>query len=133
MSGSWLDAVVFDEQGLVPAIAQDAQTGRILMFAFMNRESLALTHETGYATYWSRSRGKLWKKGEESGHRQRVQAMRLDCDGDVVLLQIQQEGGIACHTGRESCFFRQLATQSGEPSWETTDPILKDPSRIYSS
>lgn len=133
MSGSWLDAVVFDEHGLVPAIAQDAGTGRILMFAFMNRESLALTQASGYATYWSRSRGKLWKKGEESGHRQRVRAMRLDCDGDVVLLQIEQEGGIACHTGRESCFFRQLITHDGEPNWQTTDPILKDPSRIYSS
>lgn len=127
---SWLDAVAFDAQGLVPAIAQDAATGRILMFAYMNRESLALTQATGYATYWSRSRGKLWKKGEESGHRQRVTAMRLDCDGDVVLLEIEQEGGIACHTGRVSCFFRTL--QGGAtPHWDIADPVLKDPATIY--
>lgn len=129
---SWLDAVRFDEQGLVPVIAQDAQSGRILMFAYMNRESLQLTESTGYATYWSRSRARLWKKGEESGHRQRVAAMRLDCDGDVVLIEIEQEGGIACHTGRESCFFRELRTSGDEPSWETVDPVLKDPKAIYS-
>src|SRR5690606_10311128 len=110
---SWLDDVVYDDAGLVPAIAQDAVSGRILMFAFMNRESLALTRETGYATYWSRSRARLWKKGEESGHRQRVLSMRLDCDGDVVLLEIEQEGGIACHTGRVSRFFRELRTDRG--------------------
>lgn len=129
---SWLDAVRFDEQGLVPVIAQDAQSGRILMFAYMNRESLQLTESTGYATYWSRSRARLWKKGEESGHRQRVAAMRLDCDGDVVLIEIEQEGGIACHTGRESCFFRELRTSGDGPSWETVDPVLKDPKAIYS-
>lgn len=129
---SWLDDIVFDDDGLVPAIAQDARTGRILMFAFMNRESLALTQSTGYATYWSRSRKRLWKKGEESGHRQRVLDMRLDCDGDVVLVQIEQEGGIACHTGRESCFFRQLQDTDDGASWVSVDPVLKDPKAIYS-
>lgn len=128
---SWLDEVCYDDAGLVPAIAQDAASGRILMFAFMNRESLELTHSTGYATYWSRSRNRLWKKGEESGHRQRVRSLRLDCDGDVVLLQIEQEGGIACHTGRESCFFRELQGDA-DASWVTTDPVLKDPKAIYS-
>lgn len=128
---AWLDAVVFDDNGLVPAIAQDAQTGRILMFAFMNRESLALTRETGFATYWSRSRNRLWKKGEESGHRQQVRAMRLDCDGDVVLLEIEQDGGIACHTGRESCFYRELQGEGEHPDWVVTDPVLKDPKAIY--
>jgi len=128
---SWVDDIVFDDAGLVPAIAQDAASGRILMFAFMNRESLELTRQTGYATYWSRSRNRLWKKGEESGHRQRVKSLRLDCDGDVVLLQIEQEGGIACHTGRESCFFREL--QGGaDAQWVATDPVLKDPKAIYS-
>ena len=130
-SMSWLDEVVFDDDGLVPAIAQDAQTGRVLMFAFMNRESLALTHSTGYATYWSRSRKRLWKKGEESGHRQRVQSMRLDCDGDVILLKIEQEGGIACHTGRESCFFRELQENGNESAWTSVDAVLKDPRSIY--
>lgn len=128
---SWLDDIVFDDEGLVPAIAQDARTGRILMFAFMNRESLALTQSTGYATYWSRSRKRLWKKGEESGHRQRVLDMRLDCDGDVVLVQIEQEGGIACHTGRESCFFRQLQDTGDGTAWVSVDPVLKDPKAIY--
>ncbi len=128
----WLDAVIYDAQGLVPAIAQDAQTGRILMFAFMNRESLALTRETGFATYWSRSRNRLWKKGEESGHRQRVKAIRLDCDGDVVLVEIEQDGGIACHTGRESCFFRELQGEGEKADWVVVDPVLKDPKAIYS-
>jgi len=131
LTAGWLDAVVYDENGLVPAIAQDAVTGRILMFAFMNRESLALTRDTGFATYWSRSRNRLWKKGEESGHRQHVRAMRLDCDGDVVLLEIEQDGGIACHTGRESCFFRELQGEGGEADWVVTDPVLKDPKAIY--
>ncbi len=129
---NWLDEVRFDADGLVPAIAQDAQTGRVLMVAYMNRESLALTQSSGYATYWSRSRQRLWKKGEDSGHRQRVHTMRLDCDGDVVLLQVTQEGGIACHTGRESCFYRELNTGEGGPTWQITDPILKDPKAIYS-
>ncbi len=129
---SWLDDIVFDANGLVPAIAQDAASGRILMFAFMNRESLELTQATGYATYWSRSRNRLWKKGEESGHRQRVRAMRLDCDGDVVLVEIEQEGGIACHTGRESCFFRELQGSGAQSAWVSVDPVLKDPKAIYS-
>src|SRR5690606_21390824 len=119
---NWLDDVVFDEHGLVPTIAQDASSGRVLMFAFMNRESLRLTHSTGYATYWSRSRNRLWKKGEESRNRQRVRTMRLDCDGDVILLEIEQEGGVACHTGRERCFFRELRGAGANASWETTDP-----------
>jgi len=130
---SWLDAVVYDADGLVPAIAQDADSGRILMFAYMNRESLELTRTTGYATYWSRSRNRLWKKGEESGHRQRVRNMRLDCDGDVILIEIEQEGGIACHTGRQSCFFRELQDADGAAAWVATDPVLKDPKAIYSS
>lgn len=132
LTAPWLDAVVYDDHGLVPAIAQDATTGRILMFAFMNRESLALTRDTGFATYWSRSRNRLWKKGEESGHRQHVRAMRLDCDGDVVLLEIEQDGGIACHTGRESCFFRELQGEGSQADWVVTDPVLKDPEAIYS-
>ena len=125
---SWLDEVRWDERGLVTAIAQDAQTGRVLMVAWMNRESLQLTAETGIAHYWSRSRAKLWKKGEESGHTQRVHELRLDCDGDVIVMQITQDGGIACHTGRESCLFRKL--DAGR--WVITDAVLKDPSSIYS-
>ena len=122
----WLNEVNWQE-GLVPAIAQDADTGRILMVAWMDREALKLTAETGFAHYWSRSRKKLWKKGEESGHLQRVREIRLDCDEDVIVLQIEQEGGIACHTGRESCFFRKL--ENGK--WVTIDPVLKDPALIY--
>lgn len=128
---SWLQEVKFDEQGLIPAIAQDAVTGRVLMVAFMNREALQHTVSSGFATYWSRSRQRLWKKGEESGHRQAVKAIHLDCDGDVLLLQIHQEGGIACHTGRESCFFRSLNVAGGEASWQVNDPVLKDPTQIY--
>ncbi len=130
---TWLDDVKFDSQGLVPAIAQDARTGRVLMVAHMNREALQLTATSGYATYWSRSRQRLWKKGEESGHRQQVTALHLDCDGDVVLLHIHQEGGIACHTGRESCFFRTLSTEGDDPVWQVRDPVLKSPSQIYAS
>lgn len=126
MSG-WLDEIRWTGDGLVPAIAQEASTGQVLMFAWMNRESLALTAEEGYAVYWSRSRGKLWRKGEESGHRQKVLEIRLDCDEDVVLLKVEQEGGIACHTGRHHCFFRKL--QGG--LWETVDPVLKPPETIY--
>ena len=125
----WLDKVRYDEKGLVPAIAQDAATKRVLTLAWMNREALAKTFETGEAHYWSRSRGKLWRKGEESGHVQRVQALRIDCDEDVVLLEVEQQGGIACHTGRESCFFRRL--DNGD--WVSTDPVLKDPREIYRS
>ena len=124
---SWLDEVLWDEQGLVPAIAQDAITGEILMFAWMNRESLALTAETGQATYWSRSRGRLWRKGEESGHAQKVLELRVDCDKDVVLMKIEQVGGIACHTGRRSCFFNRL----DDSQWRDVEPVLKNPKEIY--
>jgi phosphoribosyl-AMP cyclohydrolase len=127
MTEDWLDAIKWDDRGLVPAIAQEQGTGKILMMAWMNRESLALTRETGHAVYWSRSRGKLWHKGEESGHQQVVYAIRLDCDGDVVLLQVVQKGGIACHTGRHNCFFREL---DGD-RWTEVEPVLKDPKAIY--
>jgi phosphoribosyl-AMP cyclohydrolase len=129
VSLEWLNAVRWDAQGLVPAIAQDAQTGRILMMAWMNREALQLTAETGHAVYWSRSRQKLWHKGESSGNQQDVQEIRLDCDEDVIVLQVTQRGGIACHTGRESCFYRVL--ENG--SWKTVDPVLKDPEAMYGS
>jgi phosphoribosyl-AMP cyclohydrolase len=127
MSSDWLDEVKWDEHGLVPAIAQDAQTGKVLMVAWMNRDSLAQTVQGGEAVYWSRSRQRLRRKGEESGHTQAVLEVRLDCDGDVVLLQVAQRGGIACHTGRERCFFRAL--QDGH--WVETDVVLKDPATIY--
>jgi phosphoribosyl-AMP cyclohydrolase len=127
MSTEWLDAVKWTEDGLVPVIAQDAQTGRNLMFAWMNREALAKTVELGEAVYWSRSRGKLWHKGEESGHTQKVKEIRLDCDNDVILLEIEQTGGIACHTGRESCFYQKY--ENG--AWVAVDPVLKDPKAIY--
>ena len=124
---SWLDAVNWNSDGLVPAIAQDAKTGRILMMAWMNREALQASAERGEAVYWSRSRNKLWHKGETSGHIQKLHEIRLDCDEDVVVLQVEQLGGIACHTGRESCFYRVLK----EGEWQTVDPVLKDPSEIY--
>jgi phosphoribosyl-AMP cyclohydrolase len=124
----WLDVIAWDEQGLVPVIAQDDSSGDVLMFAWMNREALALTVEKGEAVYWSRSRRKLWHKGEESGHTQVVRDIRLDCDKDVVLLRIEQSGGIACHTGRRSCFFNQL--RDGD-RWEAADPVIKDPAEIY--
>ncbi|UTF59541.1 phosphoribosyl-AMP cyclohydrolase [Gilvimarinus sp. DA14] len=123
----WLDAVKWDADGLVPAIAQDHKTGRILMMAWMNREALALTAKEGRAVYWSRSRGKLWRKGESSGHVQTLHEMRLDCDADVIVLQVEQLGGIACHTGRESCFYRTYK----DGAWHTVDPVIKDPSEIY--
>jgi phosphoribosyl-ATP pyrophosphohydrolase/phosphoribosyl-AMP cyclohydrolase len=123
----WLDQVKWDARGLVPAIAQDAHTGRVLMFAWMNRDALEETVRRGEAVYWSRSRQRLWHKGEESGHVQTVRDIRLDCDGDVILLQVEQAGGIACHTGRESCFFNRL--ENGR--WEVADPVRKDPQRIY--
>ena len=123
----WLDEILWDEQGLVPAIAQDAATGEVLMFAWMNRESLALTATTGNATYWSRSRGRLWRKGEESGHTQKVLELRVDCDKDVVLMKIEQIGGIACHTGRRSCFFTRL----DDGQWNDVEPVLKNPKEIY--
>jgi phosphoribosyl-AMP cyclohydrolase len=128
MSGaSWLDEIRWTEDGLVPVIAQQAETGTVLMFAWMNRESLALTVAEGYAVYWSRSRGRLWRKGEESGNRQKVIGLFLDCDEDVILLKVEQEGGIACHTGRESCFYRRLA----DGQWQTVEPVLKNPEAIY--
>ena len=124
---SWLDTINWNSDGLVPAIAQDAQSGRILMMAWMNREALQLSAEGGEAVYWSRSRNKLWHKGETSGHIQKLHEIRLDCDEDVIVLQVEQLGGIACHTGRESCFYRVL--KDGE--WQSVDPVLKDPSDIY--
>jgi phosphoribosyl-AMP cyclohydrolase len=124
---TWLDEVPWDQEGLITAIAQDAASGRILMVAWMNREALAATVEKGEAVYWSRSRRRLWHKGEESGHVQKVREVRLDCDADAVLLQVEQVAGIACHTGRESCFFRKL--ENGR--WVSTDPVLKDPKLIY--
>lgn len=124
----FLDEITWDKDGLLPAVAQDAKTDRVLMVAWMNRESLALTAKEQRAVYWSRSRQKLWRKGEESGHVQHVKEIRLDCDSDVIVLKIEQVGGIACHTGRESCFYRVL--QDG--TWHTVDPVLKDPKNIYS-
>ncbi|MEC7816826.1 MAG: phosphoribosyl-AMP cyclohydrolase [Pseudomonadota bacterium] len=125
----WLDAIRWTDEGLVPAIAQDADNGDILMMAWMNRESLKLTVEEGQAVYWSRSRGKLWRKGESSGHQQVIRDIRLDCDADVVLLKVEQKGGIACHTGRRSCFYQKL--ENGQ--WVSADPVIKDPDAIYGS
>ncbi|OIO73631.1 MAG: phosphoribosyl-AMP cyclohydrolase [Gallionellaceae bacterium CG1_02_56_997] len=127
MSEAWLNKVNWSDDGLVPAIAQDAVTGRVLMMAWMDREALMLTWQKGEAVYWSRSRRKLWHKGEESGHIQMVREIRLDCDGDVILLQIEQQGGIACHTGRQSCFFSVL----GQQGWQEVDAVLKSPDEIY--
>ena len=126
---SWLDDIRFDDKGLIPAIAQDANSGKILMMAWMNRESLRLTAEKKQAVYWSRSRGKLWHKGEESGHTQKVLEIRFDCDQDVILLKVEQYGGIACHTGRESCFYRQLQGDK----WVEVEQVIKDPKQIYST
>jgi len=123
----WLADVKWTDSGLVPAIVQDHASGRVLMFAWMDRAALAETAASGRAVFWSRSRHSLWRKGESSGHVQRVRELWLDCDGDVVLLRVEQEGGIACHTGRQSCFFRQLR----DGRWETIDPVLKDPADIY--
>ena len=127
MSEAWLDEIQWTADGLVPVIAQDAASGEILMFAWMNREALARTVTERRAVYWSRSRQRLWPKGEESGHVQRVKEIRLDCDKDVVLLKIEQVGGIACHTGRRSCFFHRLE----EGQWRAVEPVLKDPTEIY--
>lgn len=124
---AWLDAVKWNADGLVPAIAQDSASGRVLMLAWMNRDALAETAASGRAVYWSRSRGKLWRKGEQSGHFQKVRAIRLDCDNDCVLLDVEQVGGIACHTGRESCFFQTLE----DSAWRAVEPVLKAPSDIY--
>lgn len=126
MSGNWLDEIKWGDDGLVPVIAQE-ESGKVVMFAFMNRESLTLTAEKGEAVYFSRSRNKLWHKGEESGHVQKVKSIRTDCDKDVVLLTIEQVGGIACHTGRHSCFYNEL----GGESWQSVEPVLKDPKAIY--
>ena len=126
---NWLDEIHWGADGLVPAIAQEAGSGTVLMVAWMNREALALTAREGRAIYWSRSRGKLWRKGEESGHVQLIKDIRLDCDNDVVLLKVEQQGGIACHTGRHNCFFKQLRDET----WVSVEPVLKDPKQIYSS
>jgi len=124
---SFLDEVPWNGEGLIAAVAQDAKSGRVLTVAWMNRDALQETVDKKRAVYWSRSRRKLWRKGEESGHVQKVREVRLDCDADAVLLSVEQEGGIACHTGRERCFFRRL--ENG--AWVTTDPVLKDPAKIY--
>jgi len=124
---TWLDEVKFDADGLIPAVAQDASSGRVLMVAWMNRAALEETVRRGEAVYWSRSRARLWHKGEESGHTQRVREVRLDCDNDVILLSVEQTGGIACHTGRARCFFRRLA----DGRWEEVEPVLKAPGEIY--
>ena len=125
--GLWYNQLRWDAQGLVPVIAQDAASGRVLTLAWMNREALRETASTGRAVYWSRSRQRLWRKGEESGNVQRVVEIRLDCDADVIVLQVEQQGGIACHTGRESCFYRVLQGDG----WQVVDPVLKEPSQIY--
>ena len=129
MSDVWLNEVAFDANGLIPAIAQDKSTGALLMLAWMNREALSETVRSGRAVYWSRSRKRLWRKGEESGHIQLVKQVRIDCDADVIVLEVEQVGGIACHTGHERCFFRKL--ENGQ--WVETEPSLKDPGRIYDS
>jgi phosphoribosyl-AMP cyclohydrolase len=125
---TWLDQIKWDDKGLVPAIAQDYQTGQVLMMAWMNPEALALTQQEQRAVYWSRSRGKLWRKGEESRHVQKLHSLRLDCDADVVLLSVEQVGGIACHTGRPHCFYRHL--DNGQ--WQADVAVAKDPQEIYS-
>ena len=126
-----LNRIAWDEQGLVPVIVQDAQTQKVLMFAWMNREALQKTMELKRAVYFSRSRRKLWFKGEESGHVQLVKSLRMDCDQDVLLMSVEQVGGIACHTGRNSCFFE--AYNFEEQDWEVSEPVLKDPKQIYAS
>lgn len=124
---NWLDEIKWTEDGLVPAIAQETGTGRILMFAWMNRESLERSVREGTVVYWSRSRQKLWAKGEQSGHVQKLKSVRLDCDADVLLLEVEQIGGIACHTGRHNCFYRELK----DGRWVTVEPVIKDPNEIY--
>ena len=127
MSDTWLNKINWSSDGLVPVIAQDEKSGKVLMVAWMNREAVKLTAETGQAVYWSRSRKKIWRKGEESGHVQKVKAIYLDCDEDVILLTVEQVGGIACHTGRESCFFNKLEGDQ----WVVVTPVIKDPTEIY--
>lgn len=127
MSGQWLDRIQWTPDGLVPVIVQEADSGEVLMFAWMNREALYQTVTRGEAVYWSRSRNRLWHKGETSGHIQKIREIRLDCDADVILLKIQQVGGMACHTGRHSCFFQRLE----DADWVAVEPVLKDPGEIY--
>lgn len=128
----WIREVVWTEDGLVPVIAQDAESGKVLMFAWMNRESLQLSVQEGRAIYWSRSRKKLWRKGEESGHVQLIKDIRLDCDNDVILITVEQLGGIACHTGRERCFYKQLQPkEAGDSEWVEVESVVKDPADIY--
>ena len=127
----WLDRIKWDQNGLIPAIAQEVGSNQILMVAWMNRESLTRTVACGQAVYWSRSRTKLWHKGEESGHFQTVHQIRLDCDDDVLLLQVEQVGGMACHTGRYSCFFHELQSNDGAMGWVEVEPVLKNPDDIY--
>lgn len=124
---AWIDEVRWNADGLAPAIAQDFRTGRFLMLAWVSAESLALSVEEGRAIYWSRSRGKLWRKGEESGNVQKLHRVQLDCDSDAILLQVEQVGGIACHTGRESCFYRELK----DGVWQECEPVLRDPKELY--
>ena len=128
MSSDWLEQIKWTADGLVPVIAQETGTGKVLMLAWMNREALTLTVQEGRAIYWSRSRNKLWRKGEESGHAQLLKDIRLDCDNDVILLEVEQLGGIACHTGRHNCFYQQLQDEE----WVAVEPVIKDPSKIYS-
>ncbi len=128
MNDTWLDKIQWTDDGLIAVIAQDINSGKVVMFAWMNRESLALTQQTGYAVYWSRSRQRLWRKGEESGNQQKIISISVDCDADVILLNIEQQGGIACHTGRESCFYRTLENNQ----WVENSPVLKDPAEMYS-
>ncbi len=125
----WLNKIRWNNDGLIPVIAQDADSSRVLMFAWMNREALQLTAEQGHAVYWSRSRQKLWHKGESSGHQQKIREIRLDCDNDVILLCVEQKGGIACHTGRKSCFYQRLEKER----WQPVEPVLKNPAEIYRS
>ncbi|CAM5197968.1 phosphoribosyl-AMP cyclohydrolase [Oligella ureolytica] len=130
----WMTQVNFNDQGLIPVIAQDWQTDRVCMVAWMNHEALVETVNTKRGVYWSRSRKKLWRKGESSGHAQLVHDIYLDCDADVILLKVEQIGGVACHTGRESCFYKILTTdESGELDWLTADPVLVDPATMYQS
>ena len=131
MDTNWLSQLSFDQDGLIPAIAQDHQTGQVLMVAWMNAQALAETVATQRAVYWSRSRQRLWRKGEESGHYQQIKAIHTDCDQDVILLSVVQHGGIACHTGRQSCFYQRLNTDHTPTAWEADAPILKDPKYIY--
>jgi phosphoribosyl-AMP cyclohydrolase len=127
MTQNWLDEIKWTADGLVPVIAQETGTGKVLMMAWMNREALSLTVQEGRAIYWSRSRNKLWRKGEESGHVQLLKDIRLDCDNDVILLEVEQVGGIACHTGRHNCFYKQLQGDQ----WVAIEPVIKDPQKIY--